>query len=124
MSLCSSGGAEKPSIVRAPVGCGGAAGSAGGAAGGASALKSMAGMAIVSPSPGPGDWSPGAGAGEVVALGIVGGAPALAVGGASDATGNVMPRGGLGAPTTGVTPPGAGGLAPHWLQNRAPSGSG
>ena len=86
-------------------------------------MKSMAGMAIVSPSPGPADWIPGEGAGtadigEVVALGIVGGAPPRE---ASEATGMVMPRG-LGAP--GAGPPGAGGLAPHWLQNRAPSGSG
>ena len=85
------------------------------------ALKSMAGIAMVSPSPGPaagagaGDWIPGAGIGAVVvALGIVGGAPPLlAVGGTSEASGMVMASGGLGA-----------GLAPHWLQNRAPSGSG
>lgn len=84
----------------------------------------MGGMATVSPSPGP--WIPGEGAGtadigDVVALGIVGGAPTLW---AWDATGMVAPRGGLGAPISVLAPAGAGGLAPHWLQNRAPSGSG
>lgn len=106
-------------MVRAPAGSGRAIG----AAAASMALKSMAGIAMVSPRPalaagagaGAGDWIPAAGIGAVVvALGMVGGAPPLlAVGGTSDASGMVIASGGLGA-----------GLAPHWLQNRAPSGSG